>query len=129
MSTALSGTHANVFSGSTDLDASGWSADYEIATFDSTTTADAGWEDETGATLKLSGSFDFFYNTSKKPTGATAALTPGSTPNLVLWVNNPGGDSFAGKGLIKKLSLKSKVKDGFMVTASFTSKGPWTVPS
>lgn len=129
MSAALSGVHANVISGSTDMDASGWSADYEVSTFDSTTTADAGWEDETSATQKLSGSFDFFYNALKKPTGSTANLTPGSTPTLVLWVDNPGGDSWTGKALIKKLSLKSKVKDGFLVTASWTSKGIWTVPS
>lgn len=129
MSAALSGTHANVFTGSTDLDAGGWSADYEVDTFDSTTTADGGWDDETAATQKISGSFDFFYNPAKKPTGAAQGLIPGSTPTLTLWVNNPGGDSFTGKALIKKLSLKSKVKDGFLVTATWTNKGVWTVPS
>jgi hypothetical protein len=129
MSQAYSGTKANVKSGSTDMDAGGWSADYEISTFDSTTTADGGWEDETAATQKISGSFDFFYNIAKKPTGSTANLTPGSTPTLTLYVNTVGGDALVGVALVKKLSLKSKVKDGFMVTASFTSKGVWTVPS
>ena len=39
-----------------------------------------------------------------------------------------GGTTLTGNGLITKLSLKTKVKDGFMVTASFTSKGTWTLP-
>lgn len=129
MSAALSGVHANVFSGSLDMDASGWTADYEVDCFDSTTTADGGWDDETAATQKISGSFDILYNPLKKPTGATAGLLPGSTPTLTLWVVNPGGDSYTGKALIKKLSLKSKVKDGFLVTATWVNKGPWTVPS
>jgi hypothetical protein len=129
MSRAYSGTEANVKSGALDMDAAGWSADVDTSTFDSTTTADAGWEDETVATLKVTGSFDFFYNTAKKPTGSSANLTPGSTPTLTLYVNETGGDNLTGIALIKKLSLKSKVKDGFMVTASFTSKGIWTLPS
>src|SRR5579864_5221095 len=106
MSSALSGVHANVFAGALDLDCGGWQADYETTTFDSTTTADLGWEDETSATLKFSGSFDFFYNVLKKPTAITTNIFPSATPTLTLWVNNPGGDSFSGKGLIKKLSIK-----------------------
>jgi hypothetical protein len=129
MSAAYSGVQANVYTGSLDLDAMGWSADVENAGFDSTTTADAGWEDETSATSKVSGSFDFFYNPLKKPTGATANLTPGNTAALVLWVNKTGGDNLSGNARIQKLSLKSKVKDGFIVTATFRSKGAWTLPS
>jgi hypothetical protein len=129
MSQAFSGVQANVQSGTLDMDASGWSADVDTSTFDSTTTADAGWEDTTLATMKVTGSFDFFYNPAKKPTGSTANLTPGMTPTLTLFVNKTSGDSLVGVGLITKLSLKSKVKDGFMVTASFTSKSAWTLPS
>lgn len=129
MSTAYSGVNSNVQSGSLDMDASGWSADVEVSTFDSTTTADAGWEDTTAATKKVSGSFDFFYNVAKKPTGATANLTPGSIVTLTLYVNKTISESLVGSALILKLSLKEKVKDGFIVTASFTSKGIWTLPS
>ena len=129
MSTAYSGVQANVQSGSLDMDAQDWSADVEVSTFDSTTTADAGWEDTTASTKKVTGSFQFFYNPAKKPTGATANLTPGATPVLTLYVNKTGGDNLTGTALILKLSLKTKVKDGFIVTASFTSKGLWTLPS
>jgi hypothetical protein len=129
MSQAYSGVASNIFSGATDVDGSGWSIDYEVSTFDSTTTADLGWEDETSATQKITGSVDFFYNIAKKPTGATINMTPGATPTLKLWINVTGGDFFQGKGLIKKLSIKQKTKDGVMVTASFTSKGVWTVPA
>jgi hypothetical protein len=129
MSTALSGINANVFSGAVDLDASGWTADYEVATFDSTTTADLGWHDETASTQKISGSFDIFYNPAKKPTGSSAGIKPGSTPNLVLWVANPGGDNYAGKALIQKLSIKTKTAEGITVTCTFINKGPWTVPT
>lgn len=119
-----------MFVGANDLDSSGYSIDIEVGTFDSTTTADLGWEDETATTKKVSGSFDFFYNVLKKPTGATINIVPGTTiASLVLWVVNPGGDSFSGKALIKKLSLKEKTKEGYTVTASFTSKGVWTLPS
>ena len=111
------------------MDGMGWSADYEVNTFDSTTTADAGWDDTTSSTQKISGSFDIFYNPLKKPTGATAGLKPGSTPTLYLWVVNPGGDSYSGTALIIKLSLKQKTKEGFIVTCSFVSKHAWTVPS
>lgn len=131
MSQAYSGVNANVVSGTLDMDAQGWSADVEVSTFDSTTTADSGWEDTTAATKKVSGSFDFFWNPAKKPSGGTANLTPGSTPTLTLYVNKVAsvGDTLVGVGLITKLSLKSKVKDGFLLTASFTSKGVWTLPS
>src|SRR6516165_7334376 len=115
MSLAFSGVAANVISGAVDIDAQGWQFDYEVNTFDSTTTADLGWDDETGATQKISGSFDFFYATAKKPTGAGANLKPGSTPTLFLWIVKPGGDNFTGIGLIKKLSIKSRVKEGIMV--------------
>lgn len=111
------------------MDGMGWSADVEVSTFDSTTTADLGWEDTTGSTKKVSGSFDFLYNPTKKPTGVTAGLTPGGTPVLHLWIVNPGGDQLTGTALIIKLSLKQKTKEGFIVTASFTSKGVWTLPS
>jgi hypothetical protein len=127
MSTAISGVLGTVKSGAVDLDVSGFSFDYEVETFDSTTTADGGWSDETGAAKKISGSFDFFYNTSKKPTGASANLIPGATPTLYLQATT--GEVFSGLGLITKLSLKSKVKDGVTVTASFTNKGVWTTPT
>lgn len=130
MSAALSGINSNVLIGSNDIDSSGWSADIEANTFDSTTTADLGWEDTTPSTKKVSGSFDFLYNPAKKPTGATIGITPGTTiANLVLWIVNPGGDSLAGKALITKLSLKQKTAEGFTVTASFVSKGVWILPS
>ena len=131
MSAAFSGANANVLVGTEDVDATNWSLDPEINSFDSTSTADAGWDDETAATSKASGSFDFFYNVAKKPTGAIGGLTPGATPILYFYPDKAvySGEVFTGKALITKLSLKSKVKDGFIVTASFKSKGQWTYPS
>ena len=131
MSQAYSGAYANVISGTLDMDCEGWDADVETSSFDSTTTADDGWEDETASTKKVSGTFEFFWNPAKKPTGATAALTPGSVVSLTLYINKlvDPGDTLTGSALIKKLGLKAKVKDGFLCTASFTSKGQWTLPS
>ncbi len=129
MSTAYSGVNANVLSGTLDVDAQGWSADVTVNTFDSTTTADLGWDDETSATSRVEGSFDFFYNPAKAPFGGSANLSPGSTPSMTLYVNKPASIALTGTGLIKKVSLKSKVKDGFLLTASFVNKGPWTLPS
>lgn len=127
MSSALSGFNGKVRAGSTDMDVSGWSGDPEVDTFDSTTTADAGWEDVTAAAKKISGSFDFFYNTSKKPTGATAGISPGNTVTLALDATT--GETFTGSALITKLSIKSKAKESITITASFKGKGAWTYPS
>jgi hypothetical protein len=131
MSQAYSGIQANVVNNTTgvDLDAFDWTGDFETDSFDSTTTADAGWRDVTSATQGGSGSFDFFYNILKKPTGASAGVAPQAIVTLWLWVNKTGGDKFAGPALILKLSLKAKVKEGFVVTASWQSKGAWTYPS
>lgn len=126
MSAALSGVLGIVKVGAVDCDVQGWSADMEVETFDSTTTADAGWCDTTAAAKKITGSFDFFYNVTKKPTGSLG-LSPGATPALILQATT--GETFTGTGLITKLSVKSKVKEGFTVTASFENKGPWTYPA
>lgn len=127
MSTAFSGVLGTVKSGTTDMDVEGWDADYEVAEIETTTTADAGWEDAIPGPKKISGSFDFFYNTSKKPTGVTANLSAGSTAALTLQTTT--GETLVGNALITKLSFKNKVKDGCKVTASFRSKGTWTLPS
>lgn len=129
MGQAYSGVQGNVVSGTLDMDVQGWTLDYEMGTFDSTTTADLGWAYESNAVAKISGSFDIFYNASKKPTGAAANLTPGNNATLIFYVNKTQGDNFTGLAKIQKLSLKSKVPEGSMVTVSFTSLGPWTVPS
>jgi hypothetical protein len=127
MSTALSGVNGKVLSGAMDMDVTGWNLDHEIDTFDSTTTADAGWEDTTASAQKIAGSFDFFYNLAKKPTGATANLKAGATPTLHLQVQS--GEECTGVALITKLSLKSKTKEGITITATFKNKGVWTLPS
>lgn len=129
MSTAYSGVEGNVLSGATDLDVSGWNAKHSVNTFDSTTTADAGWDDETAATKRIEFSFDFFYNPDKKPTGGAANLSPGSTVSLTLYINKTADEKLTGTGLIKDLSFKGKTKDGFLCTASGVNKGPWTLPS
>ncbi len=128
MSQAYSGVEAEAHVGANDLDAQGWTADVEVDTFDSTTTADAGWADTTSATKKVSGTIDFFYNSAKKPF-TTLNMTPGTIIALVLYVNKSAGDNLAGNGLVTKMSLKTKVKDGFIVTASYVNKGVWTLPS
>ena len=127
MSIALSGVLGKVVAGATDMDVSGWTLDPEVETFDSTTTADAGWESTTAAAKKISGSFDCFYNTAKKPTGSVAGLTPGNTVTLRLDATT--GESFTGSALITKLSIKSKAKESITVTASFKNVGAWTYPS
>lgn len=111
------------------MDAASWSADHEVNTFDSTTTADAGWDSTTASTQKISGSFDFFYNPSKYPYGTPAGLSPGSTPTLTLYINKTAGNFLTGAALIIKLSFKGKTKEGFLVTASFVNRGPWTLPT
>jgi hypothetical protein len=129
MSSAYSGVQANIIVGTTDLDVQGWTADVSANVFDSTTTADGGWDDETPATKRVEWSFDFFYNKTKPPFG-TLGLTPGATlANMHMYINLTDGVELTGTGLVKKVSLKVKVKDGFVLTASGVNKGPWTLPS
>ena len=128
MSFAYSGVQGNVFAGATDIDTSGWEFKHTVNTFDSTTTADLGWDDTTGATQRVEGSFTFFYNTAKYPYG-TVGLSPGSTPALKLYINKTAGSFFSGLGLITGLSFGVKTKEGIPVTASFVNKGPWVMPT
>jgi hypothetical protein len=128
MSQAYSGVQGNVLSGATDVDMSKWDLKHETNSFDSTTTADAGWDDTTSSTQKVSGSFTFFYNPSKYPYG-TIGLAPQSTPTLTMYINKTAGNFFRGTGLILGLSFGVAVKEGIPVTASFTSKGVWTLPT
>ena len=133
MSTAYSGILGNVLSGATDMDVKEWSADVETADIDTTTTGDAGWSDSIDRPTKISGSFDFFYNPAKSPFRAVANLMPGAPrtsgtyPTLTL--KTGGGDQLSGTARITKLSKKGAVPEGIMYTASFTSKGIWTVPT
>ncbi len=128
MSQAYSGVGGNVLVGAVDCDASGWNFDHSVNTFDSTTTADLGWDDETAATERIEGSVDFFYNKDKDPY-SDMSMRPGTTvAQMTLYVNKDDDVKFQGKALIKKISVKTKTKDGVLLTASFMNKGPWTGP-
>jgi hypothetical protein len=128
LSFAYAGTQGNVLSGATDVDMSKWEIKHGVNTFDSTTTADDGWDSTTASTMKLGGSFTFFYNPAKFPYGSLN-LAPGSTPTLKLFINETSGNFFTGVALITDLSFAVAVKEGIPVTASFVNKGPWTLPT
>jgi hypothetical protein len=127
MSQAYSGIHANVLVGATDVDTSGWELKHEFNTFDSTTTADGGWDDTTTSTQKISGSITFFYNKTKYPYGLP--MGPGTVATLKLFISNVDGNFFTGSGLITGLSFGAKIKEGIALTASFVNKGVWTLPT
>lgn len=132
MSQAISGANGTVHVGAVNADVSSVNLEIDVDTFDTTTTADGGYEDITPSVKKITGSFDFFYNVTKKPTGGSLTLTPGTVVGtLTVYVDevNAPGETYAGPALVTKLSLKSKVKDGWVVTASFHNKGAWTLPT
>lgn len=131
MSYAISGIDSKIVSESTDMDVQSGSFDIETSDIDSTTTADAGWEDSIDGPKKVSGSFDFFWNPSKSPFSSVTKLMPGRSatifPTLKLYLDS---SNFAtGVARIQKLSKKGAVKEGLMFTATFTSKGVWTLPN
>lgn len=128
MSQGYSGYEGNVYAGAIDCDVQDWSADVEVNTWDSTTTADAGWDDTSAATSKASGTFDILYNPTKTPFG-TLGLSKGSIVTLQLYVNKPAGTMLTGSALITKTSIKSATKDGIKVAISWVSKGAWTLPT
>lgn len=127
MSQSYSGLDGTVTAAGTDMDVTGFTADVEQATYDSTTTGDAGWEDVGYATQKVSGSFDFFFNTSKNPYAAPQSMLNRTPVALVL--AHGGGKTLSGNAAVTKLSVKSATKEGITMTASFTSKGVWTLPT
>lgn len=133
MGFAVSGISGIVKSGATDMQVEGYSADVESVEIDTTVTADAGWEDAIDGPVKVSGSFDFFWNPAKDPFNAVVNLMPGaailggSYPTLTL--NLDANNTLSGPAKITKLSIKSAVKDAVKMTASFRSKGAWTKPS
>lgn len=129
MGFAFNGQNGTVTAGAVDMDVTGWGADVEVNTIDTSTTAEQGWEDAIYGLKKVTGSFDFFYNPSKRPTGAGAGLTPGAATYPTLTLQATTGEVFTGQAMITKLSIKSKVKDATAITASFTSKGIWTLPT
>jgi hypothetical protein len=128
MSQGYSGYEGNVFAGAVDTDVQEWTADVEVNTWDSTTTADGGWDDTSPATSKASGAFDILYNPSKTPFG-TLGLSKGSIVALQLYINKPAGVMLSGSALITKNSIKSATKDGIKVAISWVNKGAWTLPS
>lgn len=130
MSYAVSGVYSKVLTGSVDMDVTGGTFDVETTEIDTTTTSDGGWEDSIDGPKKVSGSFDFFWNPSKNPFSAVQKLNPGASatvfPTLKLYIDDT---NFAtGTARITKLSKKSATKEGVMFTASFVSKGAWTLP-
>jgi len=129
MSSNYSGVDGVVEVGTQDAEVSGWSADVSVNTYDSTTTADSGWDDTSPATKRVEGSFDFLWSKTTPPTGATLGLAVGSAVTLHLYVNKTASVELTGSALITKLSIKSAVKDGVKVTASFVGKGVWTLPA
>ena len=128
MSQGYSGVHANVRVGANDVDAMGWTADYEANTWDSTTTADGGWDATSTSTLKFSGTFDVLYNKTKKPFG-TLALNPGTLFSGQFFITSVDGDVLTGQGTITKASIKAKIREGIIITISFVNNGPWVLPS
>ena len=101
MSQNYSGVEGNVLVGANDVDTMGWEADVEVNTYDSTTTADAGWDDTSAATSKASGSFDILYNKAKPPFG-TLALVQGTIITLLtLYINKADGVAITGMPAIR----------------------------
>ncbi len=131
MSYAVSGVGSKVLTGTTDMDVVSGAFDVETTEIDATTTADGGWEDSIDGPKKVTGSFDFLWNPSKSPFSSVQRLMPGASasvfPTLKLYID---ADNFAtGTARITKLSKKAEVKGAVMFTASFVSKGAWTLPS
>lgn len=133
MSYAVSGVDGKVTSGSTDMDVSSYGFDFEAVEIDATTTGDNGWEDAIDGTIKVSGTFDFFWNPSKNPFNSVVNLMPGAGgltgiyPTLNLRLD--AGNSVGGVAKINKLSLKSATKEGKTFTCTFRSKGAWSKPT
>lgn len=136
MSAAFNGQAGNVFVGTfggntpgsgTDMDVDKWTADIEVNAIEVSTTADGGWHDEIGGLKKVSGTFEFFYNTAKKPTSGSIGMTPGSFVFLTLQLES--GETLSGNAFVQKLAIASQVNGATKVVASYTNKGPWVLPS
>ncbi len=130
MPRGFSGVEGTVEAGSggtVDMNIGNWSCDIEVDEIDVSNTGDGGYSNVVPGLKKISGTFEFPYDTDNPPTAAAALCTPGSTPVLKLTMTT--GHVLTGTALITKLSYKSGVNDAVMVTASFRNKGEWDLPS
>ncbi|MDG3003250.1 hypothetical protein [Paludisphaera mucosa] len=135
MSKGYSGVDGKVLIGAVDCDVMGWSADVGNNTWDSTTTGDAGWDDVSASTSNVKGSFDMLYSSDKPALEPTSATPPGvgvrqgkTVAVLHLNINETDGVELSGAALLTKISIKSQVKGGTILTVSFESKGAWVLP-
>ena len=125
---AYSGVEGTVTIGAVNADVTGFTFDVEAVMIDTTSTADGGWEHAIAGPKKVSGSFDFHYNRSKKPFAAGGLnLVPGTavTPTFALST----GESATGPAIVSKVSIKSATKEAIKGTCTFQSTGAWTLPS
>lgn len=127
MGQGYSGVGGTVLSGAVDMEVEGFSFDLDQNDDDTTVTSDLGWEDSIHTTKRLSGSFDFLMQASKNPFGAVAGMIAPNYPTLTFALG--GGQTASGVAIIGKISIKSATKTAIRCTASFKSKGAWSLPS
>lgn len=137
MSKALSGYGGNVKNDAVDCDVQGWAATFAANTWDSTTTADEGWDHTSTSTRNVKGTFDFLWNPDKQPHVPTdEAEDPGLglyegavVPKLKLYVDAGTAALFyQGGAVITQVAIKSVTKAGITITASFENRGKWYRP-
>lgn len=127
MGQGYSGVGGTVLSGAVDMEVEGYSFDLDQNDDETTVTSDLGWEDSIHTTRRASGSFDFIMQASKNPFGAVAGMIAPNYPTLTLALG--GGQTASGVVIVGKISVKSATKSAIKCTASFKSKGAWSLPS
>jgi len=86
---------------------------------DTTSTCDAGWDDQIVTSRNIQGSFSYHYDPDKHE-----GLMAGETVTLVLTL--PGGTA-SGPATLTSVQVTSQVKQTVKGVANFKSKGPWTI--
>lgn len=121
MGVAYSGNDGTAVKDGVDQKVTKWTIEHDVATEDSTTTEDEGFDDHRPVSESFKGTFDFFYDPAKPYIGGKDRVS--LTLNLP---ENTG--SFSGYATITNLKLDSEVKGLVKYTATWMSRGSWTTP-
>lgn len=133
LTVAYSGVDGKVISDGTDMDVKQYDVKVADPGFEASTTAGEGWTDKLDALRTVSGSFDFFFNVAKNPFGAVMkwfTRGPNKYPLLIFQLGGSevGTPAMSGMAKILEVTVKSVVTEGITFTATFESRGTWTLP-
>jgi len=115
--------------GTRTLCVTGWTANVETESLDSTGTCDAGYRARTAGLSQATGSVRINLDDTDSPLGGSPAIAPGSTVALYLYWNATAIALTVPVAYIPSVGLESAVGAITTLTFNFESSGSYTLSS